>query len=171
MKKELIYLPFVLAGATIGYFIGAKSGFSGWDLFWELFYGMFLGLIIGMAFLENQYGILVGAAIGLILSAALNILAGTPITIKDKLGDMFICSIIGWYFPMYLKQMLIGGFVGGIIGFGWGMFYSHRVGNVGFPPGEGAILLAIASFVLGMAAAKLYMMAFGYRYLERHPQN
>ncbi len=165
MKKDFLYIPFVIVGIAIGY-LTTFSGAKVWNLFWEMFYGGFLGLIVGTAFLEKQYGILVGMVGGLIVSGSLNVLVGSPITPVDKLGDMFIGSLIGWYFPVYLRQMLIGGIVGGILGFGWGMIHSHRVGNMGFAPGDGAILLAILWFFLGMVVGKLYMMIFGYRFLE-----
>jgi hypothetical protein len=100
----------------------------------------------------------------------LDILAGSTITIRDKLGDMFIGSLVGWYFPIFLRQMLIGGVIGGILGFGWGMIHSHRVGHVGFQPGDGVILLAIVWFVLGMIVGKWYMVVFGYRFLDSSKQ-
>jgi len=109
---------------------------------------------------------LVGAVIGLAISVSLDVLAGSEVTIKDKLGDMFLVAFIGWRFPIYLRQMIIGGIVGGVVGFGWGMIHSHRVGNMGFVPGDGAILLAILWFVLGMGVGKLYMVVFGYRFLK-----
>lgn len=170
MKKDLLYVPYILTGVVIGYFNAFLGNLNGWYLFWEMFFGGCLGLIIGTAFLEKQYGILLGAVTGLIVSASLDILAGSPIIIRDKLGDMFIGSFIGWYFPMYLRQMLIGGIVGGILGFGWGMIHSHRVGHVGFAPGDGAILLAIVWLIIGMGAGKLFMMVFGYRFLESSNQ-
>jgi len=170
MKKEYLYIPFIATGVAIGCFVAFVGGLKGWNLFWDIFFGGLLGLIIGTAFLEKQYKILAGAVIGLIVSATLDILAGSPITIRDKLGDMFFGSFIGWYFPIYLRQMLIGGIIGGILGFGWGMIHSHRVGNMGFPPGEGAILLAILWFILGTGVGKLFMMVFGYRFLESSNQ-
>jgi len=170
MKKDYLYIPFIITGVAIGYFVAFVGGLKGWNLFWEMWFGGLLGLMIGTAFLEKQYGILAGAAIGLIISSSLDILAGSPITIRDKLGDMFFGSFIGWYFPIYLRQMLIGGIIGGILGFGWGMIHSHRVGNMGFLPGEGAMLLAILWFILGMGAVKFYMMAFGYRFLRSSNQ-
>ena len=172
MKKDFLYIPFIVTGLAVGYFNAFMGSLHGWNLFWEMLFGGLLGLIIGMAFLEKQYGVLVGAVIGLAISASLDILAGSPITIKDKLGDMFFGSFIGWYFPIFLKQMLIGGIVGGILGFGWGMIHSSRIGQVGLAPGVyGAILLAILWFILGTGVGKLFMMIFGYRFLGNTQQN
>ena len=167
MKKDFLYITFVIIGVVIGYFIASINNLQRWSLFWEMWFGGILGLMAGIGFLEKQYGVLVGAVIGLVLSASLDVLAGSEITIKDKLGDMFFFAFVGWHFPIYLRQTVIGGTIGGVIGFGWGMFHSHRVGNVGFAPGDGVILLAILWFVLGMGVGKLYMLIFGYRFLER----
>jgi hypothetical protein len=172
MKKDFLYLPFIITGIAVGYFNALTGGLFGRQLFWELLFGGLLGLIVGMAFLEKQYGILVGAVIGLLVSISLDILAGSSITISDKLEDMFFGSFVGWYFPIYLKQMLVGGVVGGIVGFGWGMFHSHWIGQVCLVPGfYGGILLAISLFIIGMGVGKLFMMTFGYRLLEASKQN
>lgn len=170
MKKEFLYIPFIVAGLAVGYFNASVLHFRGWYLFWEMIFGAPLGLMIGMAFLEKRYEILIGAILGLIVSASLDIFAGSPITIRDKLGDMLWGSFIGWYFPIYLRQMLIGGIIGGILGFGWGMIHSHRVGHVGFSPGDGVILLAIDWFILGIGAGKLFMMIFVRLFLESSQQ-
>ena len=166
MKKDFLYIPFIIVGVVIGYFNASTDDLQGWNLFWEMWFGGLLGFVTGIGFLEKQYGVLVGAVIGLAISAFLDVLAGSEVTIKDKLGDMFFVAFIGWHFPIYLRQMIIGGIIGGVVGFGWGMIHSHRVGNMGFASGEGAILLAILWFVLGMGMGKLYMMAFGHRFLK-----
>ena len=172
MKRNYIGISLVLTGSAIGYLIGTKSGLSGWGLFREMFFGMLVGLFLGIAFIDKQYGILIGAIVGLVVEGSLDFLAGSPIVAKGKLASIYICSFIGWGFPVYLKQMIIGGLIGGIIGFGWGLSESHWFGEVCLTPGVfTASLMFVVMSIAGMSAGKLFMMFFGYRFSDRHSQN
>jgi len=172
MKKELIYLPFVLAGATIGYFIGAKSGFSGWDLFGEMFWGGSLIYAFAVAIFHwgNEYGVLIGAAIGLLVSLSLDWMAGSPVDLSNKLSFMFMCSFVGWGFrwgKSYWNPVIVGGFIGGIIGFGLGLSRSHWFGQVCLDPGVlNASLMSVEISVVGLGFASLFMKSVGWRYIE-----
>jgi hypothetical protein len=172
MKKELLSVTFLLAGALIGYYVASVDRLIGWNFFWEIFSGSIVGLVCSMAFIQKQYGILVAAIVGLAAFVSFDLLAGSSIVLKGKLGQTLICAIIGWYFPVYLKQMLVGGGIGAVCGFAWGLLHSHKIGEVCMAPGlYGAVLLSTIGVILGMSIGKLYMMSFGWRFMQKSNQN
>ena len=171
MKENLVHTSLMLVGAAIGYLIVTQSGLSGWDWFSEILFGALLGLIFGIAFVEKQYKILIGAVVGLVIEVSLDFLAGSPIVANGKLLSAYIVSFIGWGFPVYSKQMIIGGLLGGIIGFGWGLTDSHWFGQVCLAPGLfTALLMFVVMSIVGISAGKLFMMLYGYRFLESSSQ-
>ena len=164
MKKDFLYIPFVIVGSTIGYFIVTKGSFSAWDLFREIFSGAVVGYICRRALVEKKYGIIIGGVIGLIVALSVDWIAGSPVDMMDKLLYISLCSFIGWVFDVIWKQMLVGGLIGGTIGFVWGLSASYRFGQVRLAPGVlNASLLAVQLFILGMGVVVVLIYCFGLR--------
>ena len=168
MKKNIVLAFLALAGSIIGYLVGRAGNASGWSLFREVYSGAFLIYFFGMALFEmKDYGILVGAALGLFVSVSLDLLAGSNIEVRNKLSYMFICSFTGWAFWYYWKPVLIGGGIGATAGFVLGMFHSHFFGKVCLLPGFlNASLWAAQMSMIGMAAASLFMKSVWYQFVK-----
>lgn len=169
--KYMLYLPAVLAGSAIGYYFGSISGSSGWDLLYEIFNGVALGYFVIFAFEKKEYGSLLGAILGLMVALSLDWVAGSPVDMRNKLSFAAACAFVGWLFWPFWKQVLVGGFIGGVIGFVWGLTDSHWFGKVCLAPGVlNASLLAVQIFMLGMCFGSLYMKFFGWQFMKNRSQ-
>ena len=171
MKKTSTYISFVLIGCAIGFLIGTKSGLSGWSLIGEVFWGaaLFYSLTLALFDWGNEYGMLVGALIGLVVAMSLDWVAGSPVDFRDKLSFMFISSFVGWGYRWgrpYWIPVIVGGLIGGVIGFALGLSRSHWFGQVCLVPGLlNAELTFVRFFMLGMATISLFLKSFGWRFI------
>lgn len=153
---------FIFAGAAIGFYLGNSSGATSVRLIWEVFCGAGVGYSMYRVLSEGLYGILIGMVTGLAITLLLDWLANSTLDVKDKLSYMFISGFIGWLFVEFWKEIFIGGLLGGIIGFVWGLNDSYWFGKVNVPPGIfNASLLAVKISILGMLLAGLYVGYFG----------
>jgi hypothetical protein len=177
MKKELLYIPIILTGSAIGYFVGIKANLLGWDLYWEVFCGTFLFLNFGVALLElnDGRGVFIGAAVGLLISIALDLIAGSPVEVRNKLSNIWFCSFVGWGYEWgwaYWKPVLIGGLIGGILGIFLGLYRDNQFGYVYLASSMlNTLSLFIQFSILGLGITSLYLKSFGWKYLARHSES
>jgi hypothetical protein len=174
MKKFFLYALSILAGFAIGYFVGSTNSLSGSPLFWEIFYGVFLFFSIANAFADNndKYGVLAGAVIGLLITISLDLIAGSPLVMTNKLIYMSFGSFVGWGYGwgrVYWRFVCVGGFIVGLLGFVLGYIRIQQFGYIVLMPGLlNAGLTFVRLCIVGMAFASLYLKSFGWRYMKSH---
>ena len=177
MKTKFANILSILLGLVIGYFVGVKGGLSRWEFFLEIIYGIVVIYSIGDAFLKNEdkYGILTGALIGLLIAVSLDLIAGSPVVMTDKLVYVMLCSFVGWGYGWewaYWKPVLLGSLIGGVVGVILGFNRGCNFGLVYVPTGFlNAGLTFLQLCIVGMAVTSLYLKSFGWRYLENRLQS
>lgn len=156
MKKNTILVLLALAGAIIGYGVGKMENVANWLVISNIIFGAFLFWNLGRAFYAKYYLVLVGPILGLLVCIGSEILAGSEIVARAKLFYMVMGLFIGWTFGKFWKPLLVGGIIGGVVGFVWGLNDIRRFGNVALQPGVlNASLMAVEFAMVGMSAARV----------------
>ncbi|MEW6084992.1 MAG: hypothetical protein AB1607_10385 [Chloroflexota bacterium] len=174
MKAKLTTALLVISGSVIGYSIAVEAGATGWAILHEMLMGAGVGLCFDVALTHKEYGMFLGSVIALLVSVSVDITAGSPLDLRDKLTFMLLGSFVGWGYRWgraYWIPVLVGGFIGGMFGFWLGFNRSHWFGQICLLPGFLNAGLTFVNFsILGMGICSLYLKSFGWRYMERRLQ-
>lgn len=153
-RISLIILIIVcgLFGSVIGYSIGLTSNRPIPILILlTLFVGLF-GCFVAIVLILKKYDALIWSIGTTFIALIVDWIAGSP---RVDMVDKFIFAFFGLYvgFDSWSsrKQVLIAGFVGGILGFIWGISDDRWFGYAYLKPGLlNAILSSIHVFIFGM---------------------
>lgn len=142
MNSQKTLAIYVFIGICSGLLIGLLQNDKLWFL--DIFIGGFLFWQIGRAFLAKYYYIIIGPILGLLISIGSDLAAGSEVTLRFKL----MYTVMGLFaigFPKKYLKILIGGIIiGGLIGIIWGLQEPRMFGNVCVPPGLlNAFLMAV----------------------------
>jgi hypothetical protein len=157
MKNTTVLAFFTLVGVIIGYVTGKVENAVIWLVILNMFFGGFLFWQLGRAFIAKYYIVITGPIVGLVISIASDLLAGSEVTLRFKLIYMMMGLFGMGSFRKYGKPWLVGIVVGGILGFVWGLNDSRMFGNVSVPPGMlNASLMAVQVAMAGMSWARIF---------------
>ncbi|MEP7136503.1 MAG: hypothetical protein ABI904_16360 [Chloroflexota bacterium] len=162
MKKTFVSALSELLGLALGIYNAITGSYSGWNFAREIVIGAFLGYVIGLALSWKDYKALFWGFITLLLALALELIAGSS---KVSVLENLIYASMGIFIALdvqyFRKQTLIGGILGGTIGFMLGLMKSQYYGYANVLPGLfNALLSSTRLLIFGMFFGSICMALF-----------
>ena len=169
MKKSSVLSLITLAGAIVGYYVAHIGKPTYWRIIMDVMYGGLLFWNLGRALLIKYYAAFIGPFFGLSISVAMDLVVGGGIVIRTKL--LFMClGLAFWGFSKYWKPLLIGGFIGGCVGFVSGLEFGIWNGSIYLEPGVfSASLWTIQTALMGMFITKIFMEIYESKRTAQSP--